>query len=253
MSAMIQAEGVWKHFGPQTVLKDVTLQVAQGEVLCIIGPSGAGKSTFLRCVNHLETIDDGRLFVDGELMGYHERNEVMHEMRPRDVNVQRAKIGMVFQNFNLYPHMTALQNVSLAPVVVHKRPRKEADQRSHELLARVGLSHKTDRYPRHLSGGEQQRVAIARALAIQPKLILFDEPTSALDPELVGEVLAVIRDVAETGMTLLVVTHEIGFAREVGDHVAFMDGGAVVEYGPPREVLDSPREARTREFLEKVL
>ena len=253
MTGMIVAEGIWKRYGHNTVLQDVSLEVGTGEVCCIIGPSGAGKSTFLRCVNHLETIDDGRLFVDGELVGYSERNGVMYEMRERDVLRQRAAIGMVFQNFNLYPHMTAEENVNLAQVVVHNRPRAAAKERSHELLTRVGLGTKTKRYPRNLSGGEQQRVAIARALAIDPKLILFDEPTSALDPELVGEVLAVIRDVAESGMTLLVVTHEMGFAREVGTNVAFMDQGMVVEYGPPKEVLDAPAEPRTRAFLEKVL
>ena len=251
--AMIAAEGIWKRYGNHTVLQDVSLEVGMGEVCCIIGPSGAGKSTFLRCVNHLETIDGGRLFVDGELVGYTERDGVMYEMRSRDILRQRAAIGMVFQNFNLYPHMTAEQNVSLAQVVVHQRSRVAAKARSSELLERVGLGTKAARYPRNLSGGEQQRVAIARALAIDPKLILFDEPTSALDPELVGEVLAVIRDVAESGMTLLVVTHEIGFAREVGTNVVFMDQGMVVEYGPPKEVLDAPAERRTREFLEKVL
>ena len=253
MSVMISAQGISKHYGHQVVLRDVSLDVASGEVCCLLGPSGAGKSTFLRCVNHLEVIDGGRMVVAGEVMGYHERNDVLYEMRPRDINKQRARIGMVFQNFNLYPHMTAEENVCLAQVVVHKRDREPAKRRSQELLERVGLSGKAGKYPRHLSGGEQQRVAIARALAIDPQLILFDEPTSALDPELVGEVLAVIRGVAETGMTLLIVTHEIGFAREVADRVVFMDGGVVVEEGPPREVLDSPKEARTRSFLERVL
>jgi polar amino acid transport system ATP-binding protein len=250
---MVSARGVRKHFGRVQVLNDVSLDVMPGEVCCMLGPSGAGKSTFLRCVNHLDRIDGGRLFVDQKPVGYHERGGTLHEMRDRDVCRQRASIGMVFQHFNLYPHMTAEENVSIAPVLVHKKPRDAAKSRSLELLASVGLGDKAAKYPRHLSGGEQQRVAIARALAIDPKLILFDEPTSALDPELVGEVLKVIKNVAHHGMTLLIVTHEVGFAREVADLVVFMDGGSVIETGPPHEVLDAPKEDRTRSFLEKVL
>lgn len=253
MKAMISAQSVRKHYGRLQVLDDVSLEVKEGEVCCMLGPSGAGKSTFLRCVNHLDRIDGGRLLVDGHVVGYRERGDKLYEMRPREIVRQRSSIGIVFQHFNLFSHMTAEQNVSLAPVKVHKRPRSQAAARSRELLARVGLAGKEAKYPRQLSGGEQQRVAIARALAIDPKLILFDEPTSALDPELVGEVLRVIRGVAGEGMTLLIVTHEVGFAREVADKVVFMDGGVVVEEGPPREVLDNPREARTKAFLERVL
>jgi polar amino acid transport system ATP-binding protein len=253
MTPMISAQGIRKNYGSSQVLQGVTMDVAAGEVCCLLGPSGAGKSTFLRCVNHLERIDGGRLFVDGEILGYHEHGGKLHEMHGRDIGRQRASIGMVFQHFNLYPHMTAEQNVCLAQTVVHKRGKSEARERSRELLERVGMGHKAGKYPRQLSGGEQQRVAIARGLAIAPKLMLFDEPTSALDPELVGEVLAVIRDVAEAGITMMIVTHEIGFAREVADRVVFMDGGTVVEQGPPSEVLDRPSEARTKAFLERVL
>jgi polar amino acid transport system ATP-binding protein len=218
-----------------------------------LGPSGAGKSTFLRCVNHLDRIDGGRLLVDGKIVGYKEKNGKLHELPPREVTRQRSQIGMVFQHFNLFGHMTAEQNVSFAQVTVHKRSKAQARDKSMALLERVGLKGKEGKYPRQLSGGEQQRVAIARALAIDPKLILFDEPTSALDPELVGEVLAVIRGVAETGMTLLIVTHEIAFARSVADRVVFMDGGVVVEEGSPDQVLGDPREARTRAFLQRYL
>jgi polar amino acid transport system ATP-binding protein len=253
MRPMISAQAVRKHYGAVQVLNDVFLEVGEGEVCCLLGPSGAGKSTFLRCVNHLDRIDGGKLLVDGKVVGYREDGDTLYEMRDREIVHQRSSIGIVFQHFNLYPHMTAEQNVSLAPVKVHKRPRSVARTRSLELLARVGLADKGGKYPRQLSGGEQQRVAIARALAIDPKLILFDEPTSALDPELVGEVLAVIKNVASLGMTLLVVTHEIGFAREVADKVVFMDCGVVVEEGPPREVLSNPREPRTKAFLDRVL
>jgi polar amino acid transport system ATP-binding protein len=253
MNPMISARSISKHYGHQQVLKDVSLDVAKGEVCCLIGPSGAGKSTLLRCVNHLERLDGGQLMVDGETVGYRERGGRLREMKVRDVAKQRAQIGMVFQHFNLYPHMTAEQNVSLAPITVHGKAKGPARARSVELLERVGLGSKIGKYPRQLSGGEQQRVAIARALAIDPKLILFDEPTSALDPELVGEVLSVIRDVANGGMTLLVVTHEIAFAREVANRVVFMDGGVIVEQGSPDEVTLRPRADRTRAFLERVL
>lgn len=253
MRPMISAQFVCKSYGRLQVLDNVSLDVAPGQVCCMLGPSGAGKSTFLRCVNHLDRVDSGRLMVDGEVVGYREKGGKLHEMRDREICRQRSSIGIVFQHFNLYPHMTAEQNVSLAQVKVHKRPRQVARERSLELLARVGLEDKAGSYPRQLSGGQQQRVAIARALAIDPKLILFDEPTSALDPELVGEVLAVIRDVARGGMTLLIVTHEVGFAREVADKVVFMDSGVIVEEGHPHAVLDSPREKRTKAFLDRVL
>ena len=250
---MVSAEGVHKRFGHNEVLKGITLSVNRGEVMCLLGPSGSGKSTFLRCINHLEQINSGRLSVDGELVGYREANGKLYELHEREVSQQRQQIGMVFQQFNLFPHMTALQNVTLAPIQVLKRRRQEAEQRARELLDRVGLSDKHKSHPVALSGGQQQRVAIARALAMDPKLMLFDEPTSALDPELVGEVLDVMRDLAKSGMTMIVVTHEIGFAREVADTVVFMDGGVVVEAGPPAEVLGAPKHERTRSFLSKVL
>jgi polar amino acid transport system ATP-binding protein len=250
---MVKAEGVHKRFGRLEVLNGINLEVNRGAVMCILGPSGSGKSTFLRCINHLEHINSGRLSVDGELVGYREAGGKLHELHEREVARMRAKIGMVFQHFNLFPHMTALQNVALAPIRVLKVPREEARQRARLLLDRVGLKDKVDTYPVALSGGQQQRVAIARALAMQPKLMLFDEPTSALDPELVGEVLDVMRQLAKDGMTMIVVTHEIGFAREVGDTAVFMDGGVVVESGPPKDVLVNPREERTKLFLSKVL
>ncbi|GAT89401.1 polar amino acid transport system ATP-binding protein [Paenarthrobacter nicotinovorans] len=253
MTVMVSAQGIRKNYGRIQVLNGVSLDVAAGEVCCLLGPSGAGKSTFLRCVNHLESVDGGQLKVDGEVVGYREKAGKLHEMRGREIARQRASIGMVFQHFNLYPHMTAEQNVSLAQVAVHKRGTSDAQQRSRELLDRVGLGSKAGKYPRQLSGGEQQRVAIARALAISPKLMLFDEPTSALDPELVGEVLGTIRAVAAEGITMMIVTHEISFAREVADRVVFMDGGVVVEQGPPSQVLDAPAEPRTKVFLERVL
>jgi polar amino acid transport system ATP-binding protein len=223
------------------------------EVMCMLGPSGSGKSTFLRCINHLEKIDAGRLSVDGELVGYREAGGKLHELRDSEVCRKRAEIGMVFQRFNLFPHMTALENVVEAPVHVKSVNRREADEQGRWLLARVGLDDKIDAYPAQLSGGQQQRVAIARALAMQPKLMLFDEPTSALDPELVGEVLDVMRKLAEDGMTMVVVTHEMGFAREAGDTMVFIDEGVVVESGPPREVLAHPKHERTQAFLSKVL
>jgi polar amino acid transport system ATP-binding protein len=253
MDAMIKAEGVHKSFGRLEVLKGITLQVQPGEVMCMLGPSGSGKSTFLRCINHLEKINAGRLYVDGELVGYRQQGDKLHELRESEVARERAQIGMVFQRFNLFPHMNALQNVIEAPTRVKGIPRQEAVQQARELLDRVGLADKIDAYPAQLSGGQQQRVAIARALAMEPKLMLFDEPTSALDPELVGDVLDAMRQLARDGMTMVVVTHEIGFAREVGDTLVFMDDGVVVESGEPREVLANPREERTKAFLSKVL
>jgi len=244
---------VRKSFGRTEALRGVDLEVTEGEVLCIVGPSGSGKSTFLRCINHLEKIDGGRLSVDGELVGYRQRGDKLHELRDREVCAERAKIGMVFQRFNLFPHMTALENVALAPVIVKHEPKQVVEERARLLLERVGLGDRTASYPNQLSGGQQQRIAIARALAMQPKLMLFDEPTSALDPELVGEVLDVMRGLAEDGMTMVVVTHEMGFAREVGDALVFMDAGVVVEAGLPREVLANPQHLRTRAFLAKVL
>jgi len=251
---MVRAVGVRKNFGRLDVLKGVDLEVQRGEVMCIIGPSGSGKSTFLRCINHLEKVDAGKLYVDGELVGYEQRGDRLHELRERDVASKRAEIGMVFQRFNLFPHKTALDNVIEGPVVVKGVERKVAADRGRELLARVGLAGREKTYPRQLSGGQQQRVAIARALAMDPKLMLFDEPTSALDPELVGEVLDVMRDLAtEMRMTMVVVTHEIGFAREVGDALVFMDDGVIVESGPPKDVIANPQHERTKAFLSKVL
>jgi polar amino acid transport system ATP-binding protein len=252
-TAMVNAEAVHKRYGRHEVLKGITLQVAAGEVMCLLGPSGSGKSTFLRCINHLEKIDSGRLSVDGELVGYREVGGRLHELREAEVARKRAEIGMVFQHFNLFPHMTALENITCAPLRVRREGREQARARALALLARVGLADKVDAYPAQLSGGQQQRVAIARALAMQPKLMLFDEPTSALDPELVGDVLAAMQQLAREGMTMIVVTHEMGFAREVADTVTFMDDGVVVESGSPADVLESPREERTRSFLSKVL
>jgi len=250
---MVLAEGVHKRFGRNEVLKGISLEVAPREVMCLLGPSGSGKSTFLRCINHLEKINSGRLSVDGELVGYRQVGEKLHELRESEVARKRAEIGMVFQHFNLFPHMTALENITCAPINVKGVARDQARDRGRELLGRVGLADKIDAYPAQLSGGQQQRVAIARALAMEPKLMLFDEPTSALDPELVGEVLEVMQQLARDGMTMVVVTHEMGFAREVSDAVVFMDGGVVVEHGPPSEVLGNPRHERTRAFLSKVL
>ncbi|MFD0995188.1 polar amino acid transport system ATP-binding protein [Pseudoclavibacter chungangensis] len=250
---MVSAEHIVKRYGNHTVLQDISVDVQRGEVMCLIGPSGSGKSTFLRCINHLESIDGGRLWVDGELMGYRQRGDKIYELSPRDVALQRQDIGMVFQRFNLFPHMTVLENIVEAPTRVKGVKRDAARTRAMELLDRVGLAHKARAYPSHLSGGQQQRVAIARALAMDPKLMLFDEPTSALDPELVGDVLEVMKQLAESGMTMIVVTHEMGFAREVGDTLVFMDGGVVVESGDPREVLSNPQRERTKAFLSKVL
>ena len=250
---MVKAEGVHKRFGRLEVLKGITLNVDPGEVMCLLGPSGSGKSTFLRCINHLEKINSGRLMVDGELVGYRQVGDKLHELRESEVASKRAGIGMVFQHFNLFPHMTALENVTCAPIRVKKVARADARTRAQELLARVGLAEKADAYPAQLSGGQQQRVAIARALAMEPKLMLFDEPTSALDPELVGDVLEAMQQLARDGMTMIVVTHEMGFAREVADTVVFMDGGVVLESGRPADVLEHPRHERTRSFLSKVL
>jgi polar amino acid transport system ATP-binding protein len=250
---MVKAEGVHKRFGRLEVLKGINLEVKRGEVMCMLGPSGSGKSTFLRCINHLEEINAGRLSVDGELVGYREAGGKLYELRENEVARKRAEIGMVFQHFNLFPHMTALENVTLAPIRVKDVPRGDARNRGQQLLQQVGLADKLNTYPVALSGGQQQRVAIARALAMEPKLMLFDEPTSALDPELVGDVLDAMRQLARDGMTMIVVTHEMGFAREVADEVVFMDEGVVVESGPPAAVLGSPRHERTRAFLSKVL
>jgi polar amino acid transport system ATP-binding protein len=250
---MVRAEGLCKYFGHVEVLRGIDLEVAPSEVACVIGPSGSGKSTFLRCINHLEKISAGRLWVDGELVGYRERGGKLHELKDKEVSAQRRDIGMVFQRFNLFPHMTALENVTEAPTRVKRVRKEEAKARGVELLERVGLGDRVHHYPNQLSGGQQQRVAIARALAMEPKLMLFDEPTSALDPELVGEVLDVMHSLADEGMTMLVVTHEMGFAREVGDTLVFMDEGIVVEAGNPRQVLTDPQHERTRAFLSKVL
>jgi polar amino acid transport system ATP-binding protein len=250
---MVRADNVHKSFGALKVLKGITLEVKAGEVMCLVGPSGSGKSTFLRCINHLEKVDAGRLYVQDELIGYAERGGRLHELHPREVNRQRQSIGMVFQRFNLFPHMTALQNVIEAPLKVRGLVKAEATAQGRALLAQVGLADKERAYPAQLSGGQQQRVAIARALAMEPKLMLFDEPTSALDPELVGEVLEVMKQLARGGMTMIVVTHEMGFAREVGDQLVFMDAGVVVESGRPQDVLLNPQQERTRSFLAKVL
>jgi polar amino acid transport system ATP-binding protein len=250
---MVRAEAVYKSFGRLQVLRGIDLEVARQEVMCVIGPSGSGKSTLLRCINHLEKINAGRLWVDGELVGYRQRGGKLYELREREISAKRAEIGMVFQQFNLFPHMTALENVTEAPIRVKGMPKVRAAELARELLDQVGLQDKAAAYPKQMSGGQQQRVAIARALAMQPKLMLFDEPTSALDPELVGDVLAVMQDLAASGMTMIVVTHEMGFAREAGDTMVFMDDGVVVESGRPRDVLANPQRDRTRSFLAKVL
>jgi polar amino acid transport system ATP-binding protein len=250
---MVKAEGVHKSFARLEVLKGISLTVDRGEVMCLLGPSGSGKSTFLRCINHLEKIDAGRLSVDGELVGYRQQGDKLYELRESEVAAKRAEIGMVFQRFNLFGHMTAIENVIEAPIRVKGARKQDAVARARELLARVGLADKERAYPAQLSGGQQQRVAIARALAMEPKLMLFDEPTSALDPELVGDVLDAMRQLARDGMTMVVVTHEIGFAREVGDTLVFMDEGVVVEVGTPADVIANPREERTKAFLSKVL
>ncbi|AYV29886.1 amino acid ABC transporter ATP-binding protein [Streptomyces sp. CJ_13] len=250
---MVKAEGVHKSYGAAHILRGIDLEVAPREVFCLVGPSGSGKSTFLRCINHLERINAGRLSVDGQLVGYKQKGDKLYELKDSEVAAQRREIGMVFQRFNLFPHMTAIENVMEAPVMVKGESKAVARERAVKLLDRVGLGDKGGNYPTQLSGGQQQRVAIARALAMEPKLMLFDEPTSALDPELVGDVLDVMRDLAESGMTMIVVTHEMGFAREVGDNLVFMDGGVVVESGHPREVLGNPQHDRTKAFLSKVL
>jgi polar amino acid transport system ATP-binding protein len=250
---VVRAERVRKHFGRLEVLKGIDLDVFAGQVVVVVGPSGSGKSTFLRCINHLEQIDGGRLYVNGELMGYSQRGDRIYELHEREVAKKRADIGMVFQQFNLFSHMTVLRNVMEAPVRVRGLSKADAAARAYRLLERVGVREKADVYPAQLSGGQQQRVAIARALAMEPKLMLFDEPTSALDPELVGEVLDVMRTLAGDGMTMIVVTHEIAFAREVGDHVVVMDDGRIIEQGRPADVLAAPTTERAREFLARVL
>ncbi|MDN4644242.1 amino acid ABC transporter ATP-binding protein [Arthrobacter sp. PsM3] len=250
---MVLAERVSKNFGTNKVLRGISLEVDPGEVLCIVGPSGSGKSTFLRCINHLERVDGGRLSVDGQLVGYRQKGDKLYELKLKEAAFQRQEIGMVFQRFNLFPHLTAVENITLAPMRVKGISKAKATARAMELLERVGLGDRGDAYPAHLSGGQQQRVAIARALAMDPKLMLFDEPTSALDPELVGEVLDVMKELAKSGMTMIVVTHEMGFAREVADTLVFMDEGVVVEAGPPREILSNPQHDRTKAFLSKVL
>jgi polar amino acid transport system ATP-binding protein len=251
--AMVRFHGIHKSFGDLEVLKGIDLEVKEGEVLCLLGPSGSGKSTLLRCVNHLEKPTKGYVTIGGEVVGYSLKGNSLTELPPKVIARQRTEAGMVFQRFNLFAHMTILQNVTEGPVRVLHKSLPDATTRAKELLARVGLSDKENNYPRQLSGGQQQRVAIARALAMDPKLILFDEPTSALDPELVGEVLNVMRDLAKSGLTMIVVTHEIGFAREVADTVAFMDGGVIVEMGSPSDVLVHPSNQRTRDFLQRVL
>jgi polar amino acid transport system ATP-binding protein len=250
---MIKLENVWKSFGSLKVLKDIGLQIAPGEVVVVIGPSGSGKSTLLRCMNYLETIEKGKIYIDGKLLGFREVNGKLAKAPAKEIYKMRENIGMVFQRFNLFPHMTVLENVIEAPVLVKKVSKPEATERAIKLLKKVGLEEKANSYPSQLSGGQQQRVAIARALAMEPKIMLFDEPTSALDPELVGEVLAVMKDLAKEGMTMVVVTHEMGFAKEVADRVLFMDDGKIVEEGPPSQIFSKPQHPRTREFLAKIL
>jgi len=249
---LVHAVNVMKAFDGNQVLKGIDLDVRKGQVVCLLGPSGSGKTTFLRCINQLETIDGGRIWVDGELMGYEDRAGTLHRLTSKAVAAQRREIGMVFQRFNLFPHKTTLENIMEAPIQVKGEKKDQARERAIALLARVGLADKPSAYPAQLSGGQQQRVAIARALAMGPKLMLFDEPTSALDPELVGEVLAVMRELAKEGTTMIVVTHEMSFAREVADHVVFMDGGVVVEEGEPKSVINNPQHDRTKSFLRRM-
>ncbi|MET3812550.1 amino acid ABC transporter ATP-binding protein [Arthrobacter sp. UYEF3] len=250
---LVRIQGVHKYFGAHHVLRGIDMTVKQGEVSVIIGPSGSGKSTLLRCVNLLETISAGRIYVRDDLIGYREANGRLHDLTAKGIAMQRREIGMVFQRFNLFPHCTAVQNIIEAPTQVKRQSKAKARSKALELLDRVGLADHANHYPAQLSGGQQQRVAIARALAMEPELMLFDEPTSALDPELVGDVLNVMKDLAKSGMTMIVVTHEIGFAREVGDTLTFMDGGVVVESGDPRQLIAAPQHARTQEFLGRVL
>jgi polar amino acid transport system ATP-binding protein len=250
---MIEVQGAAKSFGDLQVLKDISFDVTEGEVVCILGPSGSGKSTLLRCINQLETLDRGAILIDGSVIGHRLVDNRLHQISPKQLAKQRRDIGMVFQRFNLFPHLTILENITMPQVVVKRVPRNQAEQEARRVLKAVALLDKTHAYPAHLSGGQQQRVAIARALAMNPKVILFDEPTSALDPELVGEVLSVMKDLAAAGMTMVVVTHELGFAREVADRVIFMDDGLVVEQGPARQVIDHPKHHRTQGFLSKVL
>jgi polar amino acid transport system ATP-binding protein len=252
MTAMVKAESVHKRFGRLEVLKGISLEVQPSQVMCILGPSGSGKTTFIRCINHLEKINAGRLWVDGELVGYRQVGDTLHELPEREVARKRTEIGMVFQRFNLFGHMTALENVVEAPIRVKHTPKDHAVRSAKELLRRVGLEEKCDEYPSKLSGGQQQRVAIARALALDPKIVLFDEPTSALDPELVGSVLAVMRDLRTRGMTMLVVSHELRFARDAADRVVFMDEGRIVEQGTPDAIFNRPRETRTRAFVAQL-
>jgi len=253
LEPMVKVLNIYKSFGRLAVLKGVSMDVQPGQVVCIVGPSGSGKSTLMRCINHLEQIDAGKIYVDGRLVGYEEKDGKVYEKSERDICQDRAAIGMVFQSFNLYSHMTVLENVMLGPVLVKKEPKDMVRERAISLLKKVGLESKLSNHPIQLSGGEQQRVAIARALSMQPRLMLFDEPTSALDPELVGEVLGTIRKLVDDGITMIVVTHEISFAREVGDELIFMDEGVIVEAGKPREVISNPQKERTREFFSKLL
>ena len=250
---LVEIRGVSKSYSGHEVLSDITLTVSPGQVVVILGPSGSGKSTLLRTINHLESVDRGWVAVDGELIGYQQRGNRLFELKEKEILKRRTQVGVVFQNFNLFPHLTAAENIEEAPVALKRLNKADARELAIGLLERVGLGDKADAYPRQLSGGQQQRVAIARALALQPKVLLFDEPTSALDPELVGEVLDVIRDLSRLGTTLIIVTHEIGFAREVADQIVFMDAGRIVESGTPTEVLDHPRHTRTQDFLGKVL
>ena len=250
---LVEITEVSKSYGAHEVLHGISLRIEPGQVVTLLGPSGSGKSTLLRAINHLETIDSGSITIDGDYIGYELRGGRLHELPEKQVLERRTRVGMVFQNFNLFPHLTALENIIEAPIGLKRASRSEAIAQARELLARVGLADRADHFPRQLSGGQQQRVAIARALALQPDVLLFDEPTSALDPELVAEVLSVIRDLAQSGTTLVIVTHEIGFAAEIADHVVFLDAGRVVEEGPPERVLREPEQARTQEFLDWVI